>query len=126
VLNIFLSAYILSSVPILAPTVQKSRFGQTSREMILEIQDFKLVCSGMSCASEIVVDSTNVERRRAPDRRAHPRGGRRAGDQHPPLSAAQACDQCGATELAFTGMSRGFDIYRCRVCRCRLFRLREV
>ncbi len=66
------------------------------------------------------------DRRVMPDRRAHPRGGRRIEDHNAPASTAQPCDDCGSREVLFVQTTRGYDEYRCRRCRCRLFRLRSL
>jgi hypothetical protein len=80
----------------------------------------------MRSAVVVAVLRPKADRRVVPDRRARPRGGRRAGD-HPNMPSANvACDGCGSTELQYVGTTRGFDEYRCRVCHCRLFRLRDL
>jgi hypothetical protein len=66
------------------------------------------------------------DRRVIPDRRAYPRGGRRSSDLQTPAFTAQPCDGCGSQELLFLRTTRGYDEYRCRRCRCRLFRLRSL
>ena len=74
----------------------------------------------------IAVIRLKSDRRRIPDRRAHPRGGRRSSDHQMPAFTAQPCDSCGSPELLFLQTTPGYDEYRCRRCRCRLLRLRSL
>jgi len=75
-----------------------------------------------SCDSPLELLQRKHDRRVTPDRRAHPRGGRRGSDLPRDLSL-DPCDQCGATDIQFVAWGQGFEEYRCRHCHARLFRL---
>jgi hypothetical protein len=99
---------------------------QTFQELIPKTLDFLLLAIGTVSAMGTTVIQPKVDRRVIPDRRAHPRGGRRIEDHNAPASTAQPCDDCESREVLFLQTTRGYDEYRCRRCRCRLFRLRSL
>jgi hypothetical protein len=75
----------------------------------------------MSSSTQLVQRN---DRRQVQTRRGGERGGRRATDRGGCL-APPACDGCGAVfTLQWIGANHGFDEYRCRQCRCKVFAVR--